>query len=386
MWMPGPNEVWRVLTLSEGVAMPYAFAALACAVRGGRSRHPLGWDLAAIAAALVALGCKNTFLALIPAQFLLRVAPDGEPLVAALRRRGARAALLLASALMPVAHFAFYLHDWRPGQYAAGLPTTSRLRDMGVVVFGRAGLGCLVPSLLIGAAAVAAARGGVVAGLAAVWREQRAVCRAGVVLLAGGIAVYLPVHIPAGYRYAIPAVWGGTLLAAALLNSLWPLRSRRTARVAIGLWLSALATFAVDNLLAQQHVIANAAPLWQALRIVEREAAPGAAVGVRTLSPEIGLGIHFFWHLRGRGRGDLDGRLFDERDTPLRRPELSPPGDAPLAWLVSTVPGLPPGDGWRQVRVSSAAYDFGRRHVEAWIWQRAVGSAAVIEEPPRAAD
>ncbi|MGE3808515.1 MAG: hypothetical protein AB7K24_27945, partial [Gemmataceae bacterium] len=44
-WVPFRNEVWISLTLSEGVAMPYAFLALVCAVRGGRSSRPWPWDL-----------------------------------------------------------------------------------------------------------------------------------------------------------------------------------------------------------------------------------------------------------------------------------------------------------------------------------------------------
>jgi hypothetical protein len=47
MWNPYRGEIWRSLTLSEGVAMPYALFALICAIRAARAPRPLPWDLAA---------------------------------------------------------------------------------------------------------------------------------------------------------------------------------------------------------------------------------------------------------------------------------------------------------------------------------------------------
>src|SRR5204862_6906889 len=64
-WNPYRNEVWTSLTLSEGVAMPYALAALWCAARGNRSERAWPWDLASALGVLAALGCKNVFVALI---------------------------------------------------------------------------------------------------------------------------------------------------------------------------------------------------------------------------------------------------------------------------------------------------------------------------------
>src|SRR5262249_45430127 len=64
MWNPYRNEIWTSLTLSEGVAMPYALLALICARRAARSSRPWVWDLLGACAILAALGCKNTFAAL----------------------------------------------------------------------------------------------------------------------------------------------------------------------------------------------------------------------------------------------------------------------------------------------------------------------------------
>src|SRR5262249_145787 len=77
---PFRNEIWPGLTLAEGVAMPYALLGLVAAVRAARAHHwasRLLWDAAAVGGVLLALGCKNIFVALIPAQVALRLCPDG---------------------------------------------------------------------------------------------------------------------------------------------------------------------------------------------------------------------------------------------------------------------------------------------------------------------
>ena len=74
LWSPYRSEIWTSLTLSEGVAMPYAIGALVCAIRGARSPRPWPWDLAGIVCCVAALGCKNTFVALIPTQMVLELA------------------------------------------------------------------------------------------------------------------------------------------------------------------------------------------------------------------------------------------------------------------------------------------------------------------------
>src|SRR5439155_13511948 len=71
-WNPYRNEIWTSLTLSEGVAMPYALAALWCAARANRSRVAWPWDVASAVGVLAALGCKNVFAALVPVQVELR--------------------------------------------------------------------------------------------------------------------------------------------------------------------------------------------------------------------------------------------------------------------------------------------------------------------------
>lgn len=135
MWAPEQSEVWIALTLSEGVAMPYALIGLICAVRAARSARPLRWDLAGAACVLAALGCKNTFAAIVPAQILLRVAPEGRHLRQAWRRHGRHACLLALTLAVPAVHFALYETGWHPGQYATGAPSPNQfiamLRGMG---------------------------------------------------------------------------------------------------------------------------------------------------------------------------------------------------------------------------------------------------------------
>src|SRR5262245_53401275 len=105
MWNPYRNEIWTSLTLSEGVAMPYALVALVCAVRACRSRHAWRWDLGGALCVLAALGCKNTFAALVPAQMLLRMTGGGLGLREGWRQHGRRACFLALTLMLPVVHY-----------------------------------------------------------------------------------------------------------------------------------------------------------------------------------------------------------------------------------------------------------------------------------------
>src|SRR5262245_4799870 len=80
MWNPYRNEIWMSLTLSEGVAMPYALFALIAARKASLCDRPLWWDVGGVLCVLLALGCKNTFAALVPAQIALRFLPEGTSL------------------------------------------------------------------------------------------------------------------------------------------------------------------------------------------------------------------------------------------------------------------------------------------------------------------
>lgn len=370
MWTPAPNEIWRSLTLSEGIAMPYAVGALVCAVRAGRSRRPLGWDLAAIAGTLAALGCKSSFVALIPALILLRVAPDGEPLGAALRRHGARAALLALPALLPLVHLAAFVRQWHPGQYELRWPTPGEAGDLLRAVITGSGAYAIAASLIAAFSALPSRSSGPAARLAAVWARRRAAGRAGLALLAAGIAVYLPLHAVAG-RYTIPAVWGATLLIAMLLDAALQPPRRRPAQLAIALFLAGLALVGGENLLRQEQAIARDAVLWEALERVEREAPPAAAVAWQGSADVVGEGIHFFWHLRGRGRGDIRASLLDQRGTPLHRIEL-PPAEGEPTWLVSLSGSPPAGSGWQLAAQVTRRYRWGWRSAECSVWNRAV--------------
>jgi hypothetical protein len=382
MWSPAPNEIWRSLTLSEGVAMPYAIGALVCAVRGGRSRRAWPWDVAGAACVLAALGCKNTFAALVPAQLLLRVAPDGEALVPALRARGARAALLALPLLLPIAHFAVFLRGWHPGQYEPGLPSWRQLvrmidRVQAGVSFGYMAPGLLAATALLVASGAPAATTGwndwcriAVAGGRDVWRRHRAAGRAGVALLLFGVGVYLPIPAAEG-RYAIPAVWGAGLLIGALLSEAERLPRNPWRHAVVALLACGLVAVAVENLLRQDKTAARAAMLWDALEFVEQHAAPGAAVAWQSgADMNVGEGIHFYWHLRGRGHGDWSLEVLDADGAAQARPEL-PALARPPTLLLAAVGDAPRRGDWTVLQTFARSYHFGRRQHACVLWARA---------------
>jgi hypothetical protein len=382
MWNPYRNEIWTSLTLSEGVAMPYALLALVCACRAPRARRPWAWDLLGAVCVLAALGCKNTFAALVPAQMFLRLAPDDGPLREGWRRHGRRALLLGLTLLAPAAHFVYYKLHWHPGQYTTDGATAAQLRRIASNLFGAvsgefvgAGLAlAVVAQLLARRRAVPGGAGSVLTGwAAALVGRHRAALGAGLLLLLGGAALYLPVGNISG-RYAMPGVWGLDLTIAAVLTGLAELRPSRWARVAWGALLVGLVVVMAASVGKQQKFAARARLLWEALEYVEREAPPGARVAWRagdSLNPE--EGIHFQWHLRARGRGDIRVGLYDERGRPLPRPELPPPDGEP-ALAISGGPGA--DGGWQVRRRFADPYWGGLRRCECYLLQAADASRA----------
>lgn len=374
MWNPYRNEIWTSLTLSEGVAMPYALAALACAIRAARSSRPGCWDIAGFLCVLTALGCKNTFVALVPAQLFLRIAPDGRDFREGLRRHGPRAVLLAATLLLPAFHYVYFRFHWHPGQYQPNGPTLAQFGRILSGLKGALSLDWLAPGLLLAAAAFGGRD-----GLRRVWREQRAACLAGGLLLFAGIAVYLPMNMMSG-RYTMPAVWGADLFVAALLgvfehaaraSDAGPACSRRVlpkaAYFALGCGLLAVA---LTNLGRQEKFMARATMLWSALHGIESVAPRDRAV-VWVCGPDLNIeeGIHFQWHLQGRGRKDICILLRDAAGRPQSRVELSA-SNREADFLITGNAAPSPGHGWRPLQEIQTSYWAGRRCYHCYVWRK----------------
>jgi hypothetical protein len=388
LWNPFRGEIWRSLTLSEGVAMPYALFALICAVRAARTPRPLPWDLAGVASVLVALGCKNTFAAIVPAQMLLRIAPDGSGWRDGWRRHGRRALWIAATLLLPIAHFLYFRRHWHPGQYEVAAPTMAQLGRILKALRGATSLDFLGAGPALSAVAVIAARRSRTRPEApshSPWRPYRAALMAGAALLLAGTGIYLPFRGMAG-RYTIPAVWGLDLGLAVLCSALFSAPStiwKRAASVALSIGLVGVAVQAVGR---QATAAAGANVLWRALEFIEQEAPAGAGVGWMVGSPppfrkvtpsQTGgspeTGVHFGWHLHARTRRDLRYVVIDDLGRPQWRPELAGPWPERLSIVVTAGPVAPrllrPSAGhWRRVpfRVTYR----GGRWRECYVWMR----------------
>jgi hypothetical protein len=361
LWAPFRNEVWSSLTLSEGVAMPYALLALVCARLAARSPAPLWWDVGGAACVLAAMGCKNTFVALIPAQMFLRIAEDGATLSEGWRKHGRRALLLSLTALAFLAHYVYFKLDNRPNHYRPGMPELSNALGLLNALRGAAALEYMAPGVIL---ALLAARG-------AGWLDlrHRAALGAGVLLLTCGYVIYLPINAISG-RYTMPAVWGVDLLVAVALASLAAAPATRLRWVASAALAAGLAGVLVASLGKQQKFAARADMLWQAVAWAEANVPEGGSVAFLCGEPARGglhreEGVHFQWHLWARGRRDVRVFLYDGEGQPMvsHHLPLPHPDEMPQARVWGSG-DAPAARAWKEQGRAVAKYWAGTRAYE----------------------
>ena len=382
MWNPYRNEIWTSLTLGEGVAMPYALFGLVAARKAALSERPLKWELAAAFAVLVAIGCKNVFAALVPAQIALRMWPEELSLREAWRNNGWRSLALGVTLLVPAAHFVYFKMHWHPGQYETHGPTLAQLGRILNSLKGAVSLEFLAAGLVLVAVALRmasrererpeeAAPGAYAPGSP----NSRPALLCAALLLTGGVVMYLPMNMMSG-RYAMPAVWGLDILFAVLLTRLVAVPEGAWKQAAWAGVCAGLAAVMVANVGRQEKFAARARMLWDAVPYVEATAPPHARIAwLSGDSLRGGLnveeGIHFRWHLQQRGRGDVTIGLFDESGQPLDRVEL-PRLDGPPTYCLIGKPDDPAG-GWELERTFAAAYWLGRKRYDCHLSRRPGG-------------
>lgn len=361
IWNPYRSEIWTSLTLSEAVAMPYALFALVAARKAAASSRVAWWDIAGVVAALVALGCKNTFVALIPAQVALRMLADDLPLREAWRKHGVRALALAVTLALPAAHFVYFKLNWHPGQYRPPGPSVAQALRVLSSLKGAMGLDFLGCGVAL--AVVVAARGWVLS------RENRAAVVCGVLLAVCSAAVYLPMDDMSG-RYTMPAAWGLDVLFALLVAALLSVPNGKFKALAVLALCVGLVALLSATLIRQERVAARARMLWQVVYHLEATAPPNATVMWVSGDSARGAlnaeeGIHVEWHLARRGRSDIRIALHDANEQPLARVELAGSPVPPQHRVAAT-----PGAGWDVERTLTDVYQFGRKRYDCCIARR----------------
>lgn len=358
MWNPYRSEIWTSLTLSEAVAMPYALFALVAARKAVSSPRAVWWDLAGVAAALVALGCKNTFAALVPAQIALRMLSDDLSPREAWRKHRVRALALAVTLALPAAHFVYFKLNWHPGQYRPPGPSVAQFMRVLSSLKGAMGLDFLGVGVAL--TAIVAVRGAIFA------REHRAAVVCGAALAVCGAAAYLPMDEMSG-RYTMPAAWGLDVLFAVFGASLLKAPASKLKALAVmGLCVGLVALLSA-TILRQEKAAARARMLWQVVHHLESTAPPDATVmwvsGDATRGA-LGVeeGIHVEWHLARRGRSDIHIALYDADERPLDRVELSRSASAPVLRT-----GDAAAPGWEPERGFTEVYQFGRKRYDCVI-------------------
>jgi hypothetical protein len=374
MWNPYRNEIWTSLTLAEGVAMPYALLALVASRRAVASARPMLWDWLAVLNLLLCLGCKNTFAAILPVMVYLRVVGDTGGVLAGLKANWWRVLVYASPLAMPVLHFIYFKLNWKPGQYETPGPSLTQAGHFLNWLKGASGVDFLAP----GAALIAAftcwkRRGG----------GNRVALVAGLGLLLCGFAVYLPMNIMSG-RYTMPAVWGVDLLFALLLASFIRIEQTRLTQFAwavLGVGMIALMVAGVNR---QEKIVARNTMLWAMLHRVEKDVSTGAVLEWRSGPTENGElnteeGIHFYWHLLHRGRGDIRILLTDMIGQPIPRVELADVTTEPAYRLSSRGSELEPA--WKLVANEHRPYRYGtKRHEVAFETRRPLPNPEELDE------
>jgi hypothetical protein len=301
----------------------------------------------------------------------LRVCHPDLSLRDGIKTHGWRAAMLGLVLVFPVTHFVCYRLTMHTNRYDLVWDPRQPLRMLNALL-GGIGKDFLGPAIIAGLLVVA---WGWFRGREQSWSvsafasriQFRAVFGAGLILFVLGWGVYAPMDGVAG-RYTFPGVWGLDLWCALLWARVAELPSpgQKLAYVLLG---CGLAVSAASNYGKQEKNTARITTLWDALEYVERKLPAGsriAWVGVadreKSEALEISEGVHFRWHLEGRGRRDLQWQTVSP-GMPLSSAEEP-------EFLVTSAT-VPPAEGhWVLVRECRHDYWFGRKQVVCCIWQR----------------
>jgi hypothetical protein len=371
-WNFQRGTIWTHFGLTENIAMPFACMALVCALRAGRSSRPVGWDICGFACALVMLGTKNTFMAIVPVQVLLRIAPEGTDFIAGLRKHWLAAGFLASTLLLPFIHLFYFSRTERA--YAVQRPT---LAGAGRIFSGHLraiNLLFLLPALALAISALTSherqantsrtALAAMAAALGEVYRAHRAAFLAGGLLIVAGIVVYLPTNVGGG-RYTMPGILGLDLTLATLLCSLFGLQPSRLKQASVALLATAMVVVGVSGWLKAERTGTWTRALTDALDHVERNAPPHAVVAWRLWAPE---GQHFEWHLRGRGRGDVKLALVPEEDAGRETFKA----DQPQPFVLIGEQPTPPAGMWSAPIIFErvGSFGIGRRKIFLWTARR----------------
>ena len=376
MWNPYRNEIWTSLTLAEGVAMPYALLGLIAARKAAHSTRPVWWDLVSVLCVMAALGCKNTYTALIPAQMALRLWTDGLTLREAWHRNRIRSLLMALTIAIPLTHYIYFKLHWHAGQYETHAPTVAQFGRIVNTWKGAIGLDFLGIGFALALGVVVYSRRKMIAA-SNIWATHRAAIVTAALLLLAGVVVYLPMSMMSG-RYAMPGVWGLDILIGLLLTSLIAVPASVPKKVAwAAVWVGVM-LLTIANVGRQEKFAARARMLWDAIEYVEATAPPGTKIAwysgtVPTRDLNVEEGIHFRWHLLHRGRSDASIGLFDLEGHPLDRVEITPfTGEADYRFC-----GTPTGvAGWSEEHRFAVPYWVGRKQYECHLGRRQPSAVA----------
>jgi hypothetical protein len=359
-WNPLRNEIWLGLGLTEAFAMPYAYFALIAAIRGART-HSWRWDLAGFIAALLAIETKNTFVAIVPAQLLLRLGCANDSWSQNIHRCWPRLLFLSSSVFAVLAQMVAYKLDPAPKNYVPKPPQMSEFGAWIVFYLRAIGIEYVLLAIVCWTFQAARYRPSSPSTVSNPSVSQRYIAIVGLVLALAGIAVYLPFGARSG-RYAVPGVWGLDLWMALFLTKAFSMPE--------GLWKRAGATAFTIGLVVslavigirQDQLAARTNFLWQPAHYLESHAQNGATVlwqcGTGRDDLSLSEGLHFQWHLARRQRTNVILELKKDASHIVET----------RASYALTNAAAAPAPGWQLARTFETSSLFGRRKNRCYLW------------------
>ena len=299
MLTPYRGEIWLSLGLTEAFFLPYCILSLISAIKASQSQTISIWDMAAWVWATLAIACKNTSVAVIPALLLLRAWPIG----ASLTPWNVRGPLcfLASPAIFFIAHLIAFKLDPTPKEYSTSLPGFGHFLAWARALSRASALEFIGPGLLIVLSSIFFGSRQLSQG-----QGFSRIFATSFLLIFFGVGVHIPINGVSGRYSAIPGIGLDLIIGFAIQKSL-DSKLSSISKWGLGLVMAGIIIALITDLNKGLKQSNRSSLLWEAVSYVENHCDDQSQCQwLAEGKPEknnLGKseGIHMGWHLKNRG-------------------------------------------------------------------------------------